>query len=67
MITASVQKIAQDTVKKTSDATEQVALLSDFDMISFGDDGSTMDTDAFTLSERYVSSLNKGGKTCKAS
>jgi hypothetical protein len=61
-MTASAQKILQDTVNKTSDATEQVALLSDFDLMGSEANGSTMDTDTFASSEWYLPSSSKGGR-----
>jgi hypothetical protein len=45
MITASVHKMLEDTANtnanNTNDATEKIALLSDFDLICFNADGST--------------------------
>jgi hypothetical protein len=66
MITVYVHKIIDDTMNahanKTSDATKKVVLLSDVDLISFENDGSTMDMDAFESSKQAFSSLSKGGR-----
>jgi hypothetical protein len=66
-ITASSHKMLEDTATSntniTSEVAGNVALLSDFDLVSFDADGSTVDIDAFASSERSSSSsLSKGGR-----
>jgi hypothetical protein len=64
IITASADKMPKVTatanVNITSDATGNVALLSDFDLIGFKADGSTMDIDAFASSKQTTAIVSLG-------
>jgi hypothetical protein len=60
MITASAHKMREDTATANpnikSDVTGNIALLSDFDLIIFQADGSTMEIDSFASPNQSLSS-----------